>query len=86
MSYDTNRDNKGIGLALRSRILRTMMVLGCAVPVAAAPAPVIQPLAVYANETVDQEEGEENQNDPEQDPSGKSDPVISTIIHPTRYA
>ena len=72
MNYDTNRDNKGIGLALRSRILRTLMVLGCAVPVAAAP--VIQPLAVYADETLDQEEQDpEGQEDPDNNESGNND-------------
>ena len=52
--------DRGIGLAMRSRILSTMMVLGCAVPVMAAP--VMQPLAVYAaeeyQEEIPAEEGE----------------------------
>ena len=39
---------KGIGLVMRSRILSSLLVLGCAVPVAA---PVLQPLSVYAEET-----------------------------------
>ena len=39
---------KGIGLVMRSRILSSLLVLGCVVPVAA---PVLQPLSVYAEET-----------------------------------
>ena len=45
--------DRGIGFAMRSRILSTMMVLGCAVPVMAAP--VMQPLAVYAAEEYQEE-------------------------------
>ena len=50
---------KGIGLVMRSRILSTMLVLGCTAPIATAP--VLQPLTVYAEETTEQQ----NENTPE---------------------
>ena len=53
---DNNRKytGKGIGLAMRSRILSTMLVLGCTAPIAAAP--VLQPLTVYAEEAAQPQE------------------------------
>ena len=83
MNKSSNKNTgKGIGLAMRSRILSTMLVLGCTAPIAAAP--VLQPLTVYAEEAAGQqnenttEENTENQAAP--DNQGQTTSVSGQIV------
>ncbi|MDO4418335.1 MAG: Cna B-type domain-containing protein, partial [Eubacteriales bacterium] len=69
--HNKNHAEKGIGLVMRSRILRALIVMSCVAPMAAAP--VLQPIAAYAEEADAQSAEEAEGGNAEETESGNTE-------------